>query len=196
MAGDIALLADDGTSLSLHLDRWHGNALDEELEVLQRAQAPAIDLGCGPGRHIVALNARGVPALGVDTAPSAVATARASGALVLERSIFDRIPGSGRWGSALLLDGNIGIGGDPVALLDRARQLLRPGGNILVELDAPEVATRALRVRVAANDALGPPFPWSVVSVDDITAIGSVAGLSVADVWEGGERWFAELATH
>lgn len=195
MHADVALIADDGTALTLHLDRWHAGALDEELDVLERAKAPVIDLGCGPGRHVVALNERGVPALGVDTSPSAIRTARASGALVLERSIFERIPGVGRWGSALLLDGNIGIGGDPVALLERARGLLRRDGNVLVELAAPGSITRTLRVRLVSGEALGPPFPWAVVSADDIAVIGATAGLAVIDVWERGERWFAELAT-
>jgi SAM-dependent methyltransferase len=190
---ELALLADDGSTLPLHLERWHGRLLAEDLDLLDRVRSPVVDLGCGPGRHVVALNARGVPALGIDAAPNAVATARARGAPVLERSIFDRIPGFGRWGTALLLDGNVGISGDPVALLGRARALLAAGGNVLVEVAEPGVRTRTLRVRVLADDALGPPFPWAVVGADDIAAMAEAAGLVVADVWEGGGRWFAEL---
>ena len=37
------------------------------------------------------------------------------GATVLQRDIFGPLPGEGRWGTALLFDGNVGIGGDPAA---------------------------------------------------------------------------------
>ena len=50
------------------------------------------------------------------------------GGPALRRSVFDPLPGEGRWGTALLLDGNIGIGGDPRALLAPDwRELRRPG---------------------------------------------------------------------
>ncbi len=51
--------------------------------------------------------------------------------------MFAPLPGEGRWGTALLADGNIGIGGDPVALLRRLREVLDPRGRIVVELAAP-----------------------------------------------------------
>src|SRR5258708_3750529 len=91
----------------------------------------------GPVGQVVALAAAGIPALGLDVAPSAVHMARARGACVLERSVFDRVPGAGRWATALLLDGNAGIGGDPEALLRRVASLLRPGGSILLAAEAP-----------------------------------------------------------
>ncbi len=33
------------------------------------------------------------------------------------------------------MDGNVGIGGDPVTLLTRLRELPRPGGRLLAEAD-------------------------------------------------------------
>ena len=66
-------------------------------------------------------------ALGLDAAAAASEIALARGAPVLQRSIFASVPGAGRWCSALLQDGNIGIGGDPEALLARIRALLRSG---------------------------------------------------------------------
>ena len=49
------------------------------------------------------------------------------GVAALLRDVFDPVPGEGRWETALLADGNIGIGGDPVALLERVRHAGRPG---------------------------------------------------------------------
>lgn len=188
------LLADDGTIVSLDLDRWHMPPGDEELHVLSRARGPAVDFGCGPGRHVVALGERGVLAMGIDAAPSAAAKARSHGALVLERSVFDRIPRAGRWGTVLLLDGNIGIGGEPIALLDRAARLLAPDGIVLAEVAAPGVPSRSLIVQLERDGIRTDAFPWAVVGIDDLDGLAARAGLRVEDRWQGGERWFSQLA--
>ena len=140
----------------------------EEDDLLDRALAPALDVGCGPGRIVLALCRRGIMAVGVDTAPAAADLARAQGAPVLERSIFDRLPGSGRWGSAILLDGNIGIGGDPVALLRRIAALLRPGGRVLLELDPPGRESRSFRARLDDGFERSAWFPWARLGVDHV----------------------------
>lgn len=190
---ELCLRAGDGTVVPLDLDRWRALPDADELALLGRARPPVIDLGCGPGRHVVALGERGVPALGIDAAPSAVAAARSRGALVLERSIFARIPGAGRWGTVLLLDGNIGIGGDPAALLGRARSLLRADGRVLVEVAPPATRSRSLAVRLEHRGVQGQPFPWAVLGADDITATAAVAELQVLELWQGGDRWFTQL---
>ena len=82
----------------------------------------------------MALAERGVPALAIDITPYAVIAGPLTGALALQRDVFGHVPGAGRWATILLADGNIGIGGDPAALLRRAASLLMPGGAILVEL--------------------------------------------------------------
>jgi SAM-dependent methyltransferase len=191
---ELCLRADDGTVVPLDLDRWHARPDAEELALLDRVRPPVLDLGCGPGRHVVALGERGVPALGIDAAPSAVATARSRGALVLERSIFARIPGAGRWGTVLLLDGNVGIGGDPAALLGRARSLLRTDGQVLAEVAAPATPSRSLDVRLERRGVLGQPFPWAVLGADDVVATAADAGLRVDELWRGGDRWFTQLS--
>ena len=187
------LRAEDGTIVQLDLDRWHDTPSSEELELLDRVRAPVIDLGCGPGRHVVALGHRGVPALGVDAAPTAVGAARARGALVLERSIFERIPGAHRWGTVLLLDGNIGIGGNPTALLSRAAGLLRRDGIMLVELAPPGSRNRSFQVRMECDATRSAPFPWAVVGLDGIEELAEATGLRVDDLWERGGRWFSQL---
>src|SRR5207247_1691171 len=83
--------------------------------ILAAVDGPVIDLGCGPGRLVLSLARRRVPALGVDTSPSAVALARSRGAAALQRDLFGPLPGEGRWGTAPLFDGNVGIGGAPAA---------------------------------------------------------------------------------
>ena len=58
------------------------------------------------------------------------------------------MPGAGRYAGALLLDGNIGIGGDPVALLRRVARLLAPGGAVVVEVEPRLRGVRVERVRL------------------------------------------------
>ncbi len=183
----------DGSTLALALDRWLGPLTRADEAVLDRAQAPVLDVGCGPGRHVLALARRGHLALGVDIAPAAVRVARLRGAVAIEASVFDRIPGAGTWGSALLLDGNIGIGGAPEALLARLRELLRPGGEVLVELAPPGVAATCEQIQLELGDAHSEPFPWAYVGIDAVQAPARAAGFAVAERWQHERRWFARL---
>jgi hypothetical protein len=112
---------------------------------------------------------------------------------VLEASIFDRLPGTGRWNSALLLDGNIGIGGSPGALLRRLVGLLACGGTVLVELDPPGVGQLCGRVRLEDGDRASEWFAWAKVGVDAVDGPARAAGLRVRARWRDGDRWFAEL---
>jgi SAM-dependent methyltransferase len=155
---------------------------------------PVLDVGCGPGRIVEGLARRGVVVLGVDPAPGAVAMTRRRGCAVVQRSVFERLPGEGRWTSVLLLDGNIGIGGDPVRLLDRCCGLISPMGVIVAELEAPGSGLLTCRARLERAQATGPWFDWAVVGADAIAGAAYSAGLAVRSV-EGvvDDRWFAHL---
>ena len=88
--------------------------------IVSRCSGPVIDVGCGPGRFVEALAARGLPVLGIDVSGASVGQTRARGASALRRNVFEPVPGEGRWQTLLLADGNVGIGGDPFALLPGA----------------------------------------------------------------------------
>ncbi len=182
-----------GEEWPLTLERYLGHSDADEQRVLERAIGPVLDVGCGPARHVLALAGRGVAAVGVDISPLAVRLARSRGATVIEGSIFDRIPDAGSWGSALLLDGNIGIGGAPAQLLERLGGLLRAGGLILVEVEAPGVQTQMIRVSLQAGDARSRPFPWARLSVDGLASLAADAGCAVVEQWHVRDRWFAAL---
>ena len=195
MTGEAAVLVcDDGTRRLLALRRWLGDADADDRSLVALAVPPVLDIGCGPGRHVLALSAAGVPALGIDTSPSAVTLARARGACVLERSVFGRIPGAGRWGSALLLDGNAGIGGDPEALFSRVHALLRPGGRLLVEVEPPGFRGGRLNAQIHHGPRRSPWFPWAFVGADDIPQVAAASDLVVDDVAERSGRWLALLS--
>ncbi|CAN5538226.1 class I SAM-dependent methyltransferase [soil metagenome] len=188
------LVCADGHIFPLYLERWLGDPSPEEAALLGRVKAPVLDIGCGPGRHVVALARRGVLALGIDIAESAVHLAQRRGALVIQRCVFERVPGAGRWGSALLLAGNVGIGGDPIALLRRTAELLGPRGRALVELEPPGTTSRTLRARIENGAAASAWFPWSVVGAGNAAAMARGAGFEVEELWDEEGRWFASLA--
>ncbi|HET7720371.1 MAG TPA: methyltransferase domain-containing protein, partial [Acidimicrobiales bacterium] len=149
--------------------------------------------GCGPGRLVAALTSRGVTALGVDVSPAAVARTRRHGGAALRRSVFDRLPGEGRWGTVLLMDGNIGIGGDPAALLTRLRDLLRPGGRLLAETADDDVDQR-LTVRVEdAHGRHGRPFPWARVGTTALLRAADSTGWILTGRWSVDSRSLVEL---
>lgn len=190
--GGLRMRVAGGASRPLPLERWLGETTAADEDALDRAVAPVIDVGCGPGRHVAALAARGCLVLGVDVTPAAVAFARDRGAAVLEASVFDRLPT--RWATALLLDGNIGIGGEPSVLLHRVAGLLDPEvGRVLVELDEPGTPSGTVRVRLEHDGVHSPWFDWAHVAADAIERPAARAGLRVTDRWRNGGRWFALL---
>ena len=185
------LRAENGTVLHAPADRWFRDAEPAETRALAEVRGPALDIGCGPGRHVFALAERGIPALGIDITTNAVHHARARGVPVLERCVFGPIPGVGRWRSALLLDGNLGIGGNPVQLLQRVRELLAPNGRLLVEVEPPGLGVLPGRVRFEIAGAAGPWFEWTSVDTDGLNDVCGAADLRVHDRWSDNGRWFA-----
>ena len=186
-------VGDDGTRRRVPFERWLRWAADEESELLEQAVGPVLDVGCGVGRHLLALGQRGIEAVGVELSARAVAIARGRGATVVEGSIFDA-PGQGGWRTALLLDGNIGIGGDPERLLRRVAELLAPDGRVLVEIEPPRAQTRMLRLRLESPHEVSDWIPWAWVGADSIGPIALTAGLALDDLWTAEGRWFARLA--
>lgn len=194
-AGTLRMVADDGSSIVLEIERYLDDCDAVDNLVLERCAGPVLDIGCGPGRIVAALARRGVPALGVDIAGAAVRLARQRGADALRRDIFTRLPAEGRWRTAVLLDGNVGIGGDVDRLLRRLSELLATDGRAIIETASDVDADEAKQVRfAAAGDAgAGPSFPWAVAGTTTLRAKAATAAMPVLAQWSCGARSFTEL---
>ena len=185
----------DGRALPLQISRWSGppDAADEEL--LRHCLGPVLDVGCGPGRLTIALTERGIPALGVDISPAAITRVREAGAPALHRSVFDPLPGQGRWATVLLADGNIGIGGQPAGLLRRCAELVAPGGRVLIEAEPSDVDEQMTAWLEHPDGRRGPVFPWARMGMAALLRAAAESGLQVTAQWRHADRAFVSVAT-
>ncbi|MEV5440612.1 class I SAM-dependent methyltransferase [Streptomyces sp. NPDC052682] len=193
--GPLFLRRADGWLLPLEVERWCARADAADRNVLNRCEGTVLDVGCGPGRLVAELAARGRAVLGIDLSAAAVDHTVRLGGQALRRSVFAPLPGEGRWGTVLLMDGNIGIGGEPQALLDRVAGLLRPGGLLIAETAPVEVDERA-QVQIVdlagtgRSDAL---FPWARLGTRAL--LRYARGWRRAGQWTAGGRRFVALRT-
>jgi SAM-dependent methyltransferase len=183
----------DGSVRLLDTDRWFGDADDVDHRILERVGGPVLDIGCGPGRHVHALTQGDIEVLGMDLTADFVARAQRDQRPVLLQSVFDPVPGGARWRWALILDGSIGIGGNPAALLRRVNALLAPGGRVLVETAAPDEPSERQMMVIESGSGDDVWFDWATLSASDAARVARSAHLTATDVWEDTGRWFAQL---
>ena len=123
-------------------------------------RGPVLDIGCGVGRHVVALRAaRGAGGRGRDLPGRHRDRPRARRRG--DRRLDLRAAATSDWATALLLDGNIGIGGDATrAAAPRRRAAARPAGRSWSSSNRPRAALarpRGCAWRARARSATGSP---------------------------------------
>lgn len=179
----------------VEISRWNAEADSTDLSVLATMSGPWLDIGCGPGRMVRAAMDRGVDAMGIDVSATAVAMANRAGLNVIHGSVFDPLPSEGLWQGALLADGNIGIGGDVVAILRRCRELIADDGEVVVEVHSdPEMDCVYSARLIDAQGGRSASFPWAEVGLNRLIDHATDAGLSVCQVWELDGRVFCRFA--
>jgi len=180
----------DGIRHDLPIRRWLGGdastgedrAVDEEL--LGLCGGSTVDLGCGPGRFTAALSERGISALGIDVSEAAVEMTLRRGGRAVHGDVFETPPTAAAWDHVLLADGNIGIGGNPHRMLQRARQLLHPQGTVVAEVDAHGTGILHERRRWETRHTATTWFAWSRVGGEAVHGLARAAGLVVATAAE------------
>lgn len=181
------------------IGRWlGGQASTEEARrvdeaILELCQGPTVDVGCGPGRFTAALAKRGIPVLGVDISATAVEMTEQRGGRALHGDVFDPMPGCGQWSHVLLADGNIGIGGNPLRMLHRAKQLLHPAGVVVAEVDAHASGVSHEYRRWETIHNVGRWFPWAHVGSDAVTTLADSAGFLLVSAMHFCDRFVVTL---
>ncbi|MCY0904408.1 class I SAM-dependent methyltransferase [Arthrobacter sp. H14-L1] len=158
------------------VDSWCAPATILERSLVAGLSGPLLDIGCGPGRLLAAAASFGITAMGLDTSTQAVQQALDRGTRAVRQSVFETVSHTGRWRSAVLLDGNIGIDGSVSALLRRSRELLSPDGTLLVEVDPDDDVDAAFQAVLEDDDGkVSEPFRWARAGR---TALAARAGAS------------------
>jgi SAM-dependent methyltransferase len=178
---------------ALPVHDWQGAISHADRHLLGQCRGATIDVGCGPGRMSAHLAERGHPVLAVDIVREAVEQARRRGVAAVHRSVFDPVPGEGWWDTVLLADGNIGIGGAPLALLRRSAELLDHAGRVVCDLAPPGTGLRVHAARLVVGGRRSAPFPWARVGPEVIGQLATAAGLEVRQVAHRHGRWYGVL---
>ena len=180
-------------ALPLPVHDWLRDATLSDQALLSHCRGATIDVGCGPGRMTAQLARDGHQVLAVDLVREAVHQARQRGVPALRHNVFEPMPGEGHWDTVLLADGNIGIGGDPVALLERVGDLVAPDGRIVVDLAPWGTGVVTRHVRLETSHGQSRRFPWTLVGADAVQAVAHAAGLGRASGHQHGDRVWAVI---
>ncbi|MFD1721571.1 methyltransferase domain-containing protein [Amnibacterium endophyticum] len=186
--GALALVPEGGVAQDLDVSRWSGVADDADRSAIEGLRGPVLDVGCGPGRMIRAALDAGLAATGIDVAEEAVRHCRDLLLPVLHRSVFDPLPREGAWGSVLLIDGNVGIGGDPATLLARCAALLAPGGAVVAEAHPDPRRDVVFTGRVVRDGRSSAPFRWA--EAGEHALVDAAGPLALEAAWTAADRRF------
>ena len=183
------------TRITMDVSRWNADADAADLTLLSRVTGPMLDIGCGPGRMVRAATDLGMLAVGIDVSAAALEIASNLGGSFFQCSVFDRVPGEGVWQTTLLVDGNVGIGGDILSLLARCRELLSASGEIVVELNPNANHEDYYFAEVVdTHGNRSDPFPWAEIGLNRLRDMLDRLGLELVQSWEMDGRAFCRLA--
>ena len=197
------------------IDSWHTNATpwtsavrEQRIEsrrlvtdraivdaIMSRRPESVLDLGCGEGWLVRALNARGVPrVIGVDVVPALVEQARSGGGGEFHVASYEAIARGKLPFSVDVAVANFAlIGKDAVdALIRSTPNLLRPGGALIVQTLHPIVACGDLPYNdgwragswAGFSDDFTDPAPWYFRTLETWVGLIASSGLMLTEMRE------------
>ena len=136
---------------------------ENEQGLLAQLNGPVLDVGCGPGRHLLWLQEQGTEAVGIDISPRTVAVARDRGcADVRVMSVFDLDFEPETFNGVIMMFNNMGIGGTEQGtrqMLSALLDVTAPGGKLLAAVRDPLATEKPVHLAYhqANRDAGRPP---------------------------------------
>lgn len=176
-----------------------------EAQAIAEARGKTWDIGCGAGRTLLALEARGIQATGVDCAPQAVKVAQARGAQdVRELDVLTTPLQAKSIDTFMLFGNNIGLTGSwkgTLTLLRRMRHAAAHGAWLWcdsIDIRAPGLTLSRdyVRANIEAGrppgltvsqlqygERVSEPDAWLFLSLDDLHTLARDSGWKVESHW-------------
>ena len=176
-----------------------------ELEriALDEASGEILDVGAGSGCHSVALMKMGKSAVAIDISPLSVEVMKERGVDALQVNLYDE-SFDRKFDTVLMLMNGTGIIGNldnmPV-FFERMKQLLKPGGSILIDssdlrylfeeedgslmIDLADDYYGQLDYQMQYKDVPGEPFDWLYVDFDTLAFYAEESGFDAVLLAEG-----------
>ena len=177
-----------------------------ELEriALDEASGEILDVGAGSGCHSVALMKMGKSAVAIDISPLSVEVMKERGVDALQVNLYDE-SFDRKFDTVLMLMNGTGIIGNldnmPV-FFERMKQLIKPGGSILIDssdlrylfeeedgslmIDLADDYYGQLDYQMQYKDVSGEPFDWLYVDFDTLAFYAEESGFDAVLLAEGG----------
>ncbi len=176
-----------------------------ERKALEMAHGAILDVGAGSGCHSLALQAKGQDVHAIDISPLSVEVMRKRGvAHVTHANLFDAQHFYGTFDTILMLMNGSGIVGKLEHLPEfflRIKQLLRPGGQVLMdssdlrylfeEEDGSMVVDLAgdyygeVDFQMQYKDIKGAPFDWLYIDFQTLSLYAAQNGFKAELIHEG-----------
>mgnify|MGYP003562438679 FL=1 len=176
-----------------------------ELEriALDEASGEILDVGAGSGCHSVALMKMGKSAVAIDISPLSVEVMKERGVDALQVNLYDE-SFDRKFDTVLMLMNGTGIIGNldnmPV-FFERMKQLIKPGGSILIDssdlrylfeeedgslmIDLADDYYGQLDYQMQYKDVHGEPFDWLYVDFDTLAFYAEESGFDAVLLAEG-----------
>ena len=176
-----------------------------ELEqvALKAAQGRILDVGAGSGCHSVALTAMGKDVMAIDISPLSVEVMLDRGVHARQVNFYDRSFDE-KFDTILMLMNGTGIVGTldmMPAFFERVKQLLAPGGSLLIDssdlkylyeeedgsvmIDLADDYYGQIDYQMQYKNVLGEPFDWLYVDFDTLAYYAEESGLKAELLYEG-----------
>ncbi|MFT4167059.1 MAG: class I SAM-dependent methyltransferase [Microlunatus sp.] len=185
-----------------------------EWQACEQAQGRVLDVGCGAGRHSIAMIARGLEVTGLEPSPGAAQIARSRGVSVVQRRLDQLAETDGTFDTIVMLGNNLSLLASPetaTATLTNLAAHAAPGAILLGQAMDPYGTkdplhlayhewNRArgrpggqLRIRVRFRGTVTDWFDYWFLTVDELAAAVESTPWALSHVEHSGPAYLATL---